>query len=218
MKTMKKVIAVLTIIVGIAGIVFGVTLLKEPAGHDSHGGNVSFTPELHHVDENRYGGDFYTDIYGAAREILNGTNEIQKGLASAVQAQNKMRSEVENNTDAVDDLNATVRKTGGAIVIAVSAAILLYGLHNIADASSGQNILEAVQENSREITALRHELPKESPKQTDAPGQNEGVAVMPVSSGDGKITCPLCGTVQHEARTSCFHCGAVFTKNDRETE
>ena len=134
MKTFRKIISIFTVLVGVAVIYFGSTLLETTDSHTVGTADTSISPGYHPVDYASFGADFYTYIYKAAYSVAKGMNDVQKGIESSIEVQNNVRREVAGNTRAVDELIRTTARVGGYVVMAIGLWILVYGLQCTANA------------------------------------------------------------------------------------
>ena len=67
---------ILSLIIGIVILVLGASLVKRKAVIDP------YTTHKYSVDSHAFGGDFYTEIYGASVTIVDELNAINNGLST----------------------------------------------------------------------------------------------------------------------------------------
>lgn len=148
---MKKIIAVLTVLIGLAVIILGVNLTGKGTSHTVYGDSLRYSAENYSVDSASFGADYYTYSYKANRVMVQELNDLNKAMESVVKAGNNVQNAVSANVDATDDLIDAVYEVGGMVVIAIGLGILAYG---------GQGIVAAFPAKQKEIAETAEAEPE----------------------------------------------------------
>ena len=128
MNKAKKIVSILTLIIGLLVIVMGVKVMNTSVSDSLGGSYTDFEVGEFDVWGASFGADFYTYMYDASDMIVEELNAINNGLEIVVDGQNSLRSAMGSVMRATNGVNETVSKTGGAVVIAIGAAIFAQGL------------------------------------------------------------------------------------------
>ena len=131
MKHLRKITAILTIVIGIAVIILGSSLGKISANYDVNTPKYSGGSNYYDAEYASFGGDFYTYIYGAADTIVDELYEMNLNLSLITDAQTDIIEAVAVNVEATNDLIKTMGKVGSTIVTAIGLAIIASGLMNL---------------------------------------------------------------------------------------
>lgn len=137
-KYMKKFIAVLTVLIGVAVIVLGVNLTGKGNAHSVYGDTLRYSAADYSVDSVTFGADYYTYTYKANRVMVEELNDLNQAMEVLVKAGNNVQNAVAVNVRATDDLSKTIYEVGGMIVIAMGLGILVYGGQSLTVAFPGK--------------------------------------------------------------------------------
>lgn len=119
----KKILSIVVAVIAVVIIVLGISLIStDPVG-------ASYSGDFGHYDAESaaFGADFYTYMYNASDIIVSELNDIGNNLPEIIAAQN-------GAIKATNNLNETVAKAGGMVVIAIGLAVLAYSVKGIVDA------------------------------------------------------------------------------------
>lgn len=165
---MKKVIAILTVLIGLAVIVLGASLMGKGTSHTVYGDTLRYSATDYSVDSASFGADYYTYTYRANRVMVQELNDLNKAMESVVKAGNNVQNAISANVDATDDLIETVYEVGGMIVIAIGLGIFAYGGQSVAVAFPPKQKVVAVAE-----AAVAEEACPQEPQGEEEPTQAE---------------------------------------------
>ena len=133
---LKKITAIVCIVIGIAVIVLGIGIKPDFDDHAVSKNYYSYSAKDYDLPYAKFGADFYTDIYQGSDYIVDVTNDINKSIETVVNAQNGIYAATAANIDATDALIETVYEVSRIIVISIGLGILALGLVSFGKAFS----------------------------------------------------------------------------------
>ena len=172
-----------------------------------------------HPDYSAYGADFYTDEYGATRAVAINT---------------------QSTVYLVKEIGGKIAGYAGWLFILGGLLIIVrFGRKMALDTAAEQetqergqliHLLTEIRDSQKQEPVEKPEeqaVPQEEPAMATAatpvpeekpvkPGANEGKGAVPVPAENGKVICPLCGTVQRADRSRCMECGAIFAQEEQK--
>ena len=131
MKHLKKITAIITVLIGIVVIFLGTSVMDPSANHKVSAKTPSYTAGYYNAEYASFGADFYTYIYEASDIIVDELNDINSAMGVLVQAQNAATEAAAEHVEATDDLISTVGKVGGMVIVAIGLAIVANGLQAV---------------------------------------------------------------------------------------
>ena len=138
MRAFKKITSVLCVLLGIAVIAMGVTIVSESpkAGYDSSYSGFKHDADYYSADYASFGGDYYTYSYKANRIMVDELNDINSAMATLVRAQNTIIETVSDEVNTSLNLIESIEKVGGILTCAIGVGILAFSLQYVGNAFS----------------------------------------------------------------------------------
>ncbi|MBC8570098.1 hypothetical protein [Zongyangia hominis] len=132
---LKKIMSIITALIGIATIALGVMLMNEkPISYVVPASNLQYTPGRYSANPAAFGGDFYTYVYDGVKTAVEELNEINHAMGVVVQSENALHQAMSIQVNATNDLIQKTAKVGGAVVLAIGLAVLAFSAFSIGSA------------------------------------------------------------------------------------
>ena len=131
---LKKVCAIICVLIGIAVIILGVTFSGEPAEYTSASGGTYYKAGDYSVRSATFGADFYTYIYGSTDAIVDELNEINHAAEKIVDGENDIRRAVSSDVEATNGVIRAINAAAKYLILALGLGILAFGLNAVGKA------------------------------------------------------------------------------------
>ena len=131
---LKKVCAIICVIIGIVVLILGITFDGEPAEYSAGSGGVSYSAGNYSVSGASFGADFYTYIYGSTDVIVDELDELNHAVETVVDGENSVRRAVSANIDATNGVIRAINAASKLLIISFGLGILAFGLNAVGKA------------------------------------------------------------------------------------
>ena len=126
---LKKITAILCLVIGIIVVILGVTIDASKPNHAPEDKSFRYTASGYDVSSAAFGADFYTYTYRGIDTAVAALDGIDKSTETVVKAQNGIYQATVANIAAVDSLAANVSKIGKLIVLSIGLMVTAFGLY-----------------------------------------------------------------------------------------
>ncbi len=132
---LKKIIAILCLLIGIAVIILGASFDSEVYTHYvGINKTYQYSAPYHRLDSAKFGADFYTYIYDGSVKIVDTLDDINDSIETVVDAENDIFQATAATFYATRALSESVIKAFRTLIIAIGLMILAFGLKEIGSA------------------------------------------------------------------------------------